>query len=306
MQISGMFMPVPTPFEEDGSIDVPMFEEIIDTYIATGVDALMVAGSFGNGPAMSQDERKKIATLAIARVRGRVPLIVHCGTADPYTAIDLAEHAMKGGADGVAFVGPYYYSDHSPEEVRLHFKQIGRSIKAPIMLYNNPSYQGYKMTPEMMLKMCEDTPNIFGAKLAMGGVADVHMHRMVLGEDFGIYALSGSLMPGMLIGQTGAISPPLAARPDLGVALVRAMREKDYERARELQVAVLDFEGSLREPAVRREAGRGVQLASLREFGFKIKKYPRWPTGEFPAHRKEWIAEIHNRAKAALAVPVAH
>ena len=304
MQISGMFLPVPTPFEEDGSIDTAMFQEIIDYYIAAGVDALMTAGSFGNGPAMSQEERKALTDIAIQRVRGRVPLVVHCGTADPYTSIDLAKHALAGGADGVAFVGPYYYADHSPDEVRMHFRQVGRAIKAPIMLYNNPKYQGYPIGPELLAKLRDDSPQIFGAKLAMGGVADVHLHRMVLGEDFAVFALSGSLFPGMLIGQTGAISPPLAALPELGVQLVRAIRERDFERARELQVAVLEFEGALRDPAVRKLAGRGVQAASLRQLGFKIKKYPRWETGQLPPERAEWIAEIHRKARAALAVPV--
>jgi len=304
MQISGMFLPVPTPFEEDGSIDSALFEEMIDFYIGTGVDALMLAGSFGNGPAMSLEERKALAVVGLKRARGRVPMVIHCGTADPYTSIDLAKHALANGADGVAFVGPYYYADHTPEEVRMHFKQVGSAIKAPIMLYNNPKYQGYPIGPELMVKLRTDSPQIFGAKLAMGSVADIHMHRMVLGSDFLIFALSGSLFPGMLIGQTGAISPPLAARPDLGVELVRAIRSENYDRARELQVAVLDFEGALREPAVRREAGRGVQAASLRELGFKIKKYPRWPTGELPPERAEWIAEIHRKARQALAVPV--
>jgi dihydrodipicolinate synthase/N-acetylneuraminate lyase len=304
MQISGMIAPVPTPFEEDGSIDSPMLEELVDFYIGAGVDALMIAGSFGNGPAMSIEERKTVATVAVGRVRGRVPIIVHCGTADAYTSIDLAHHAVSAGADAVAFVGPYYYADHSPDEVRMHFRQIGEAIEAPIMLYNNPKYQGYPIGPELMAKLRDDSPQIFGAKLALGSVADVHLHRMVLGSDFSVFALSGSLFPGMLVGQTGAISPPLAALPELGVQLVRAIRNKDYARALDLQVAVLEFEGALREPAVRREAGRGVQLASLREGGLKIKKYPRWQTGQLPPQRAEWIADIHRRARQALAVAV--
>jgi dihydrodipicolinate synthase/N-acetylneuraminate lyase len=304
MQISGMFIPVPTAFEEDGSIDTSMMQEMVDYYIGVGVDALFFAGSFGNGPAMSVEERKALATVVLGRAAGRVPVVIHCGTPDPYTSIDLAKHAMAAGADGVGFVGPYYYSDHSQEEVRLHFKQIGQSIKAPIMLYNNTKYQGYAIGPELMLKLREDSPQIFGAKLAMGTVPDAHLHRNVLGENFSIFALSSSLFPGMLVGQSGTISPPLASMPELGVQLVRAIRNQDYTRALELQKAVIEFEGALMTPAVAREAGRGVQLASLRELGLKIKKYPRWPTGELSPSRKEWLSEVFRKARAALAVPV--
>lgn len=304
MQISGMFLPVPTPFEEDGSIDASMMEELVDYYIGVGVDALFIAGSFGNGPAMSVEERKALAAVVLKRVKGRVPVVIHCGTPDPYTSIDLAKHAVSNGADGVAFVGPYYYADHSQEEVRLHFKQVGHAIKAPIMLYNNPKYQGYPIGAELMLKLREDSPQIFGAKLAMGTIGDVHSHRRVLGEDFSIFALSSSLFPGMLVGQSGTISPPLASMPELGVHLVRAIRNQDYTRALELQKAVIEFEGALNPAAAAREAGRGVQLASLRELGLKIKKYPRWPTGELSAARIEGLAETFRKARAVLSVPV--
>ena len=304
MQISGMFLPVPTPFEEDGSIDASMMRELVDYYIGVGVDALFIAGSFGNGPAMSVDERKSLAKVVLEHARGRVPVVIHCGTPDPYTSIDLAKHATAAGADAVAFVGPYYYADHSQDEVRMHFKQIGQAIKAPIMLYNNPKYQGYPIGAELMLKLREDSPQIFGAKLAMGSVGDVKLHRNTLGEDFSIYALSSILFPGMLVGQSGTISPPLASMPELGVQLVRAIRNGDFTRALELQKAVIEFEGALMTPAVAREAGRGVQLAAMRELGLKIKKYPRWPTGELSPARKEWLQDVFAKARAALAVPV--
>ena len=304
MQITGMFLPVPTPFEEDGSIDTSMMRELVDYYIGVGVDALFIAGSFGNGPAMSVDERKALATVVLEHARARVPVVIHCGTPDPYTSIDLAKHALAAGADGVGFVGPYYYADHSQDEVRMHFKQIGQAIKAPIMLYNNPKYQGYAIGAELMAKLREDSPQIFGGKLAMGTVGDVKLHRNTLGEDFCIYALSSILFPGMLVGQSGTISPPLASMPELGVQLVRAIRNQDFARALELQKAVIEFEGALMTPAVAREAGRGVQLAAMRELGLKIKKYPRWPTGELSPQRADWLKDVFAKARAALAVPV--
>src|SRR5665213_73509 len=98
MHLSGMFVPVPTAFDDDGSIDANMMRELIDHYIGAGVDALFFAASCGNGPAMSVEERKQLATLALKHVAGRLPVVVHCGTADPYTSIDLARHAIAAGA----------------------------------------------------------------------------------------------------------------------------------------------------------------------------------------------------------------
>lgn len=304
MNIRGMFLPVPTVFEDDGAIDTQLMQELVDYYIAVGVNGLFIAGSFGQGPAMSLEERKALAELVIKRTAGRLPVVIHCGTADPYTSIELARHALGAGADGVGFVGPYYYSDHTPDEVRLHFRQIGREIKAPILIYNNPKYQGYPIGSELLVKLRADSPQIFGAKLAMGTVIDSYLHHVALGEDFAIYSLSSTLFPGMLTGISGSISPPLAALPELGVQLVRAIEGGDYARALELQRAVIEFEGSFLNPAAARESGRGLQAEGLRMLGFKVKKYPRWPTGAVTPERREWLAEVFRRARQALAVPV--
>lgn len=302
--IRGMVLPLPTVFEEDGRIDERLMEELTDYYVAAGVQALFVGGSFGQGPALSLDERKRLAELVVRRAAGRLPVMVHAGTADPYTSIELGRHALSIGAEALGFVGPYYYADHSPAEVRLHFKQIGAALKAPIMIYNNPKYQGYPIGPDLMAQMRSDTPHIFGAKLAMGGAFEGRLYANAVGEDFSLFALSSSLYPGMLVGLTGTISPPLACLPEIGVELVRAIDRNDHPRALELQQAVIDFESSLMMPDVHRACGRGIFREGLRKIGFDVKVYPRWPTGEFPPERREWLAEVYRRAHKALgAVP---
>jgi dihydrodipicolinate synthase/N-acetylneuraminate lyase len=302
--IRGMVLPLPTVFNDDGSIDVPLMEQLTDYYIEAGVNALFVGGSFGQGPALAQEERKQLAELVLRRARARVPVMVHAGTADPYTAIDLGKHALSHGADALGFVGPYYYSDHTPAEVRAHFKAIGRELRAPIMVYNNPKYQGYPIGPDLMAQLRADTPHLFGAKLAMGGAFEARLYADVVGEDFSLFALSSSLFPGMLVGIAGTISPPLACFPEIGVELVRAIDRDDVERSVELQAAVVGFESALMNEEVRRVCGRTIFREGLRTIGFDVKKYPRWPTGEFPSERREWLAGVYERARKALgAVP---
>lgn len=302
--IRGMVLPIPTVFEEDGRIDEPLMERLTDYYIESGVNALFVGGSFGQGPAMTQDERKHLTELVIKRARGRLPIMIHAGTADPYTTIDLGRHALKAGADALGFVGPYYYADHSPAEVRLHFKMIGRELRAPLMIYNNPKYQGYQIGPDLMAQLRSDTPHIFGAKLAMGGAYEGRLYKNAVGEDFSLFALSSSLYPGMLVGLSGTITPPLACFPEIGVELIRAIDRNDAARAMELQQAVIDFESSMMNPEVHRACGRGIFREGLLKIGFDVKLYPRWPTGEFPAERRAWLDAVYERARKALgAVP---
>lgn len=300
-EIRGMLLPLLTAFTEDGQIDKAVMEQLVDFYIDSGVNALFVGGSFGQGPAMEQSERKLLADIVIGRVRGRVPVVFHAGTPDPHTAIELGRYALSKGATATAYVGPYYY-DRTPDEVRAHFRTIGAAIREPILLYNNPAYQGYAIGVDQMRMLREDTPHLFGAKLAMGSVDEARIHHLALGADFKIFSLGSTLFPGMLVGMAGSVSPPLAMFPQLGVELVRAIDAKDYVRAAQLQVAAIDFHSAFLTPALKRETGRKIYISAMRHMGIEIKRYPRWPqTGEVSAAREQWLSELYRRAREALA-----
>src|SRR6202007_1791706 len=114
----------PTVFDRDGQMDEPVMREMVDFYVGAGVNALFVGGSMGQCAALTQDAPKRVFDLACSRAKGRLPVICHVGTADPYTTIDLGRHALKAGSDALAIVGPYYYSDRSNAEIRAHFKMV--------------------------------------------------------------------------------------------------------------------------------------------------------------------------------------
>ena len=98
--IRGMVMPVPTPFLENGEVDEKVFEELLDFYLASGIHAFFINGSYGQGPAMSVEQRKRTAEIAVKRVSHRVPVMVHVGAVDPFTSSDLGRHArsIKSGS----------------------------------------------------------------------------------------------------------------------------------------------------------------------------------------------------------------
>lgn len=300
-EIRGMLLPLLTAFTEAGEIDKPVMEQLVDWYIDSGVNALFVGGSFGQGPALELSERKTLADIVIGRVRGRVPVVFHAGTPDPHTAIELGRYALSKGATATAYVGPYYY-DRTPDEVRAHFRTIGQAIHEPILLYNNPAYQGYAIGVEQIRMLREDTPQLFGAKIAMGTVDEARIHHLALGPDFKIFALGSTMFPGMLTGMAGSVSPPLAMFPQLGVELVRAIDNKDYARALQLQVAAIDFHSAFLTPALKRETGRKIYVAALRHMGIAVKRYPRWPqVGDVSPARQQWLVDLYQRASDALA-----
>lgn len=298
--IRGMLLPIPTVFEEDGRIDAKLMDELVDYYIDAGVNALFVGGSFGQGPAMSLEERKQLSDIVCKRVNKRVPVVVHAGTADHFTSIELGQQSLRAGADALAFVGPYYYSDHSPEEVRAHFREVGKALKAPMMLYNNPKYQGYPIGAQLMRQIRDDNPQVFAAKLAMGSIDEAKNYQRIVGADFKVFSLASVLFPGLVCGVTGTVSPPLSVFPQLGVELVRAIDRKDFSRALELQQAVIDFHSAFLHPIVQKECGRSIFKQGLIELGFDVKRYPRWPAGEMSTERKEWFRGLFQQARSVL------
>lgn len=298
--VRGMLLPVPTVFLEDGSVDDGLMRELTEYYIEAGVQALFVAGSFGQGPAMNTVERMHVAELIISQANKRLPVIIHVGTADPYTTMELGRHALAKGADGLGLVGPYYYSDRTPKELRLHYQLVAGELGAPILLYNNPPYSGYTIGPKLMAELVGDSPNIFGAKLAMGSVDEARMYLEYLGADFKLFSLASALFPGMAAGIAGTVSPPLAVFPEIGVELVRAIDDRDNARALEVQEAVIAFHSAFLSRAARDECGRAIYGAALKELGFAVKKYPRWPTGEVTEERRAWLAELFRKARTVL------
>ncbi len=296
--IRGMFLPLPTVFKHDGSPDEAVMRDMVNHYVDAGVDALFVTGSFGQGPAMNADERRRVAEVVLEENRHRVPAIVHIGTADPYSTIELGRHALEHGAEGVGIVGPYYYSDHSQAEIKDYFRLIGRELTCPILVYNNAGYSGYPIGPELMKQLVADSPQIFGSKVADSNLDAALQYHYLLGPEFGLYIGASTLVPGVLAGLSGTISPPLSLCPKLGVETVKAAEQGNLDRALRLQLEVVEFHARI--TGFWRRFGYGLFSAALREVGFAVQKYPRWPTPEVDEQSIELLRACLRRAQQAL------
>ncbi|HYJ16462.1 MAG TPA: dihydrodipicolinate synthase family protein [Candidatus Limnocylindria bacterium] len=275
-QIRGIVLPSPTVFREDGKVDEPLMRELTDWFVACGVHAFFILGSYGQGAAMHPEERKNVAEMVVQQVKHRVPVVVHIGAVDPYTAIDLGKHAKAIGAEAVGHVGPYYYADRSEFEIIEHLKMVDRAVGMPMLIYNNPRYSGYNIQPNFMARLVEAVPNIFGAKLAMGSVDEAMAYMKIVKAPFAPYALASNLVAAMSVGVAGTISPPLAVTPEIGVELVRAIDAGDATRAFLLQKNVIRIHDIFLRLAG--PFGRTIYREAMRLRGFDVKMYPRWPS----------------------------
>lgn len=285
-------MPVITPFDEKVRVDEEILHQLVDFHIAAGVHGLFVLGSTGQGPAMTVDERKRAAAIALDQAKSRAPVIIHVGTADTGSTVELAEHAAAHKADAVAIVPPYYYSDHSEFEIIAHYKAVARAVPLPIFIYENPKYSGITVPPGLALRMKEQIPALKGIKVAYGQGALLEYVRLL--PDVSVFTGNADLFGLVPFGVAGMINPPTSFVPELCVALFKALDARNYPQAVELQKRV---DTAARLVAARlRKYGRVPLQELFRMRGFAVKRFPKWETEQMP---QEEVAKLERDLREA-------
>lgn len=284
--IKGVLIPLITPFDEKGRVDAEPMQQLVEFNVKHAVQGLFVLGSSGQGPVMSVAERKRAAEVALAQARARVPVIIHVGTADAESTVELAAHAAEKGASAVAVVPPYYYSDHTEYEIIAHYKAVAAAVSLPIFIYENPKYSGISIPPDLAKRMKDALPTLSGIKVAYGQGALLEYVRL-FPPDVSVFTGNADLFGLVPFGLAGMINPPTSFLPELCVSLWRALDGKDYARAVEIQRRV-NTAARLVGAALRRY-GRTVLTDVFRLRGFAVKRFPRWDTQPMPAEARETL-----------------
>lgn len=288
--IRGVLLPVITPFDEKVRVDEQMMRQLVDFHIGAGVQGLFVLGSTGQGPAMTVEERKQAAAAALDQAKSRVPVVVHIGTADAGSTVELAEHAASHNAAAVAIVPPYYYSDHSEFEIIAHYKAVHRAVPLPIYIYENPKYSGISISPGFALRMKQQVPALAGIKVAYGQGALLEYVRLL--PDVSVFTGNADLFGLVPFGVAGMINPPTSFVPELCVNLFQTLDAKQYAKAVEAQKRV---DSAARIVAARlRKYGRVPLQEVFRMRGFAVKRFPKWETEQMP---KEEIIKLERELR---------
>jgi dihydrodipicolinate synthase/N-acetylneuraminate lyase len=290
--IRGVLLPIITPFDEKVRIDEEIMRELVDFHIGAGVHGLFVLGSTGQGPAMSTEERKTTAAVAINQAKERVPVVIHVGTADTQSTVELAEHAAENKASAVAIVPPYYYSDHSEYEIIAHYKAVAKAVPLPIFIYENPKYSGISVPPGLAVRMKQQVPTLKGIKVAYGQGALLEYVRLL--PDVSVFTGNADLFGLVPFGLAGMINPPTSFVPELCVELFKALDGKDYPRAVEAQKRV-DTAARLVATQLRKY-GRVPLREVFRMRGINVKRFPKWETEPMP---KDEVVKLERELKTS-------
>ncbi len=194
-----------TPFTADKNIDYPSVETLMYHLATRGSDAVVIAGTTGEGATLSFEEKVELFKFWRAHAPSGLKLIANTGTNDTAYSVKLTEQAEKLGMDGVMAVYPYYNKPNTEGQVR-HFRTIAQSTKLPIMLYNVPSRTGGGMSLEAIIELA-GTTNIRAIKEASGNLDFVSSIVKYTDRSLDLYSGDDSLtLPILAVGGVGVVS----------------------------------------------------------------------------------------------------
>lgn len=194
-----------TPFDARGLVDTDRAAELARRLAAHGSDGLVVCGTTGESPTLSDDEKVRLFRTVVEAVGGRAAVIAGTGTYDTHHSIELSRRAAEAGCDGLLCVVPYYNRPSQDGLVR-HFTMIAEAVPLPMMLYNIPGRTGTNMTPETTARLAQ-VPHIVAVKEASGSLDQASDVRRRTPPEFRIYSGDDSLtLPLLSVGGYGVVS----------------------------------------------------------------------------------------------------
>jgi 4-hydroxy-tetrahydrodipicolinate synthase len=236
-QFKGVIPPVVTILNKDKRLNEEGMGNLIDFLINSGVNGLFFLGSGGEFASMSIELRKEVAEFVTKYINRRVPVLIGTGTPSTTETISLSKHAKQIGADGIVVINPYYYK-LTDADLFQHYADIAENVDLPIILYNFPEMTGQDLTPEFVLRLVKEYPNVVGIKDTVKEVA--HIREMIQSlkaekSDFSIFCgYDEHFLNTLSLGGDGSIGLTANFAPDIQVNIYQAFKKGNYDQAIEL------------------------------------------------------------------------
>ena len=219
-----------TPFQTDGSIDFNALKKLVSLQINGGTDFLVVQGTTGESPTLSQDEKRAVLETVLEVNNGQLPIVYGIGGNNTAGLAGLFQQLPKG-VDGILSVSPYY-NKPIQQGIAAHFKKVASYTDLPIILYNVPGRTGSNMSVETTLELAE-IANVVAVKEASGNMEQIMDIIRLRKPGFGVLSGDDNLtMPLIAAGADGVISVVANAFPERFSQMVHASMEGQLERAK--------------------------------------------------------------------------
>lgn len=295
--LSGILLPITTPFRPDGALDFPGLRTNINKWNGTGISGYVVLGS--TGERVHLDENEVIETIKIARdaVDETRLFIAGCGQQSTLgTVTEIKRIATAVSVDAVLVLTPYFYRAAITQDALVrHYQQVADQASVPLLLYSMPALTGIKIETETVARLSEHE-NIIGLKDSSNDVAGLRETVRQVGAEFSVITGNGTVLePALLAGAEGAILAVGCAVPELCIAILEAVKSGNGERAAQLQKSLTPLAA-----AVTTRFGIGGLKTALEMIGYSggvVREPLRMPD----AKAREEIRGCLEEARNALA-----
>ncbi|MBS0656445.1 MAG: 4-hydroxy-tetrahydrodipicolinate synthase [Verrucomicrobia bacterium] len=240
MRLEGTYTALITPFDKEGKIDEQTLVKLIQRQLHAGIDGIVFLGSTGEGSCIEEHERDLVTQIAVHELKGKIPVLINCGSPSTKRTVAFARQAEKMGADALLVTSPYY-NRPTQEGLFLHFKAISDAVRIPICVYNIPCRTAQNVETATLSRIAE-LPNVISVKESsanLSQMADVvekiaHKHPKFT-------VLSGDdqfTLPLMAIGGHGVVSVLSNLVPHAVKRLVSNAQEGNFDLARAIYYAL--------------------------------------------------------------------
>jgi 4-hydroxy-tetrahydrodipicolinate synthase len=278
-----------TPFDAQGRLDLDAAAALARWLVDQGNDGLVLAGTTGESPTLTDDE--KVALWEAVRAAVDVPLVAGTGTYDTHHSVALTEKAAAIGVDGALVVCPYY-SRPSQAGIDAHVRAIADATDLPIVIYDIPIRSGRKIHTDVLLRLAHEVPTVLGVKDAAANPGETAQLIASAPEGFEVYSGDDAMtLPLLAVGAVGAIGVATHWTAPQHVEMFRRFTAGDIEGARSVNAGMLEsfaFETSA-------EAPNPIPAkAMMRVLGHAVGQC-RLPIGPAPAGVEDRAREIAQR-----------
>ncbi len=232
INLKGLGVALVTPFKADESVDYEALNRLVDYLLQNGADYLVVLGTTAETPTLTEEEKRNIIKLVVAKVHRRIPIVLGVGGNCTRNVVQQLKQGDFEGIDAILSVVPYY-NKPSQEGIYQHYKAIARATDLPVILYNVPGRTGVNMTAETTLRIAREFHNVIAVKEASGNITQMDDIIKNKPENFNVISGDdGITFPLITLGAIGVISVIGNAFPREFGRMVRLALSGDYASAR--------------------------------------------------------------------------
>ena len=232
-----------TPFLK-GEVNYPMMEQLLRRQMEAGIRAVVICGTTGESPTLSDAEKLELFRRAKKYAGDRCLIIAGTGSNNTEHTVSLSKAAEASGADALLVVSPYY-NKATPEGLVTHYSAVASSVHIPVIAYNVPSRTGVDM-PVSVYQCLAQLPNMAGVKEASTDISKIAKIRAVCPESFALWSGNDDQAAAVIsLGGSGVISVLSNILPEETQALAQAALDGDFDTAADLQIRLLPLTEAL-------------------------------------------------------------